>query len=311
MKTNAHRLQTNKGFTLIELLVVIAIIAILAALLLPALARAKLKTQGIYCMNNEKQLALAVQLYAPDFQEWFPLNPDDGGLTPPWEWCGGEVYGPPPYNTGTGPQTFNPDYLKDSSIVPVAPYVGKSTKVWQCPADPRSGQYSGAQLSLLGTTVKATRSVSMLTSVGSEDAGFAGGGGHSGPTTWTSGSWLDGSQHGNRHNAPYATFSKMADFGRVGSSQIFMTVDEDPYSINDAAFGVCADQNNPKVVDWPATYHGNAGGFGFCDGHAEVHRWKSGNMILKGSAATQTVSPNTTFYTDWSWLATHATIKVQ
>src|SRR5437899_238824 len=123
-----------RGFTLIELLVVIAIIAILAAMILPALARAKLKTQGIYCMNNTKQLMLANHMYQGDNRDNFPMAMH-GGYT----WTG-PTDPNRPWVTGwldwtTSDQNTNIQFLINPQYAVLAPFFGQAKNIYKCPAD--------------------------------------------------------------------------------------------------------------------------------------------------------------------------------
>jgi prepilin-type N-terminal cleavage/methylation domain-containing protein len=241
----------QSGFTLIELLVVIAIIAILAAMLLPAMGRARLKAQGVQCMNNGKQIMVAWRLYCDDNadrvptawgyadSDWIPFDDE-------MSWTGNAIT--------DGQNRYNWDVdavIKQSRLWP---YCGNSTGIWRCPAD---NVYLCRATSgpLQGQMLPRQRSISMLSWFGSIDAD---------QFTGCSG---------------FTKYKKMSQVLNPGPAMTIVFLDERCDSINDGEWctSMSGWPDKPSqwvLIDFPGSYHAGAGGLSFADGHSEIHKWR-------------------------------------
>jgi prepilin-type N-terminal cleavage/methylation domain-containing protein/prepilin-type processing-associated H-X9-DG protein len=230
----------RRGFTLIELLVVIAIIAILAALLLPALSRAKLKGQSITCVNNMHQLSLAWIMYADDY---------NGMMVPNWildnrAWIDGTTG-----DVSTLVGATNLVAIKQGLLFSYNPNVG----VYLCPAAIKGPSAA--------PNVRVVRTYSLEGRMGgASDADAARYIGlHS--TEWVLGS-------------AYPQYKKMTEIISPPPSEAMTFVDESIETVDDGYFAV---NYTTRPLDWqnsPTVRHGKSGVFAFADGHSVLHRWR-------------------------------------
>ena len=266
----------TRAFTRIELLAVLAILALIGAILAPALAGTRPNSQTFQCLNNHHHLIAAWQMYADDNAGRLVNNLQGAAAENPASYSGYS-----PWAAGWLDWTSSTDNTNLLYLVGkygcLAPYLNRDPSFFKCPAD--------KFLSVVQKTYgypQRVRSVSCNIGIGDGNA--------------ESGPWFPVYKH----------IKKLSDFAFPNPSDTWVFLDEHPDSINDPGFF------NPGQTAWqdlPATYHNDGASFAFADGHTELHLWTASltnsqvRQVTYETLPTPSVSAKDA---DLHWMAYHA-----
>ena len=259
----------DDGFTLTDLLAAIVTVGILGLLLLPALAGTKPNSQALQCLENQRQLIRAWQMYSTDFNDLIAMSGGEGdtaslvtdGNINNGNWCHGRM-------DLDSTAATDPQLVQRGSLFPFS----KSVKIYKCPADTKS--------QLIGTVkTPTTRSVSMNCWMNPI-------------TAWST--------------ATGRIFKKQSDIYSPSPANCWVIIDEAPGSINDAWFICDPFGATTEWVDIPAAYHNGACGISFADGHAQFKKWTDKAVLTygvpNGPTGTMVPSQQAPSYADLKWL---------
>jgi prepilin-type N-terminal cleavage/methylation domain-containing protein/prepilin-type processing-associated H-X9-DG protein len=232
-----HR-DAAMAFTLIELLVVIAIIAILAAMLLPSLSRAKDKAQTISCLGNTRQLAICWVLYAGDNNDRLTINDDSGSPSAPYNWVKGFMR--------QMPDAVDENLIRSGVLWPYNTSLG----IYKCPAARQA-----VPQTLAGNPAVAGKGILRHFSMSGRMGGT--------PNM----DWILGSQ--------YPIFRKLTQVHNPDPVKALVFVDESINSVDDGFFAV---QLGSGWMNSVTVRHNRGATFAFADGHSEKWKWRGLSM---------------------------------